>query len=504
MDPSAWTGYGIAAIVGVLLGALVAWALLSRQLTHRRQQWQTEAAAERSRLESRLESLSGIADERQARLQRVEAELQAVRERADQLSDQRSEFAARAERVALLERQLQDGEGELRALRSERGTLAARSAELAARLEEQRNAAEARLQELRDARERMKSEFQALAAELLDAKSKRMQELGEQQLGQVLNPLREQLGEFRRMVGDVYEKENSSRVALQSRIDELVKLNQTLGNEAQNLSRALTTDNRTQGYWGELKLERLLESAGLQKGSEYLTQESFRDSDGDRFRPDAVLKLPEGRDIVIDAKVALLDYQRYCEVVDEPERQQHLARHVAAVRRHVGALGDKDYSQLEGLQSPDLVLMFIPVEAAFLEALRGDPTLHDDAFNRRIVLVGPSNLLASLRLIAQIWRSDQQTKNAKRIADKAGKLYDKFVGFVDDMNRVGDLLTRAQSAQQAALGKLAQGRGNLVRRADELRKLGVSPSKQLPAGLIDLDSDDGDVDAADQGDDAER
>ncbi len=479
----------LAAIAGVAAGLLMARMLLPGQLESARQRALAEVAPEQARIVAHLEAVSDAHSQSKQQLERAERELVALRDRADLLSDQRSDLAARAERVSQLGSRLDERESELRALRDERDQQAMRSAELAARLEEQQASSEARLQELRDARERLKAEFQTLASDLLEAKAKKMNELGEQQLGQVLNPLREQLGEFRRMVGDVYEKENVSRVALQSRIDELVKLNQTLGAEATSLSRALSSDNRTQGYWGELKLERLLESAGLQKGSEYLTQESFKDSDGDRFRPDAVLKLPEGRDIVIDAKVALLDYQRFCEAVDEPVRQQHLLRHVAALRRHINELGEKDYSQLIGLQSPDLVLMFIPVEAAFLEALRADQTLYDDAFKKRIVLVGPSNLLASLRLIAQIWRSDQQNKNAKEIADKAGKLYDKFVGFVEDLNKVGDLLGKAQAMQQSALGKLSLGKGNLVRKVDELRKLGVTPSKQLPVGMLNLATD---------------
>jgi len=442
--------------LGILLGLLIARWLLAGTAAAARQAALAEHAPQQARLQAQLE-----AGEHQ--LQRARQELEA------------SETA-------------------LRTLRDERDGLATHAAALDARLQAQQVAAEARLQELRDARERMKSEFQSLAAELLESKARALHEHGEQQLGQVLNPLREQLGAFSRLVGDVYEKENLSRTALQSRIDELVKLNQTLGAEAHSLTRALTSDNRTQGYWGELKLERLLESAGLQKGREYLMQESFRDGDGERYRPDAVLKLPEGRDIVIDAKVALLDYQRACEAVDEGERQQHLSRHVAALRRHIVGLGSKDYSQLEGLQAADLVLLFVPVEAAFLQALQRDPSLYDDAFQQRIVLVGPSNLLASLRLVAQIWRTDQQNRNAKEIADQAAKLHDKFVGFVEDLDKVGDLLDKAQNAQQAALAKLSTGKGNLVRRVEGLRKLGVTPSKRLPAALLDVD--DGEPDEA--------
>ena len=373
-----------------------------------------------------------------------------------------------------------------------------RAAALEARLQAEQAAAQQRYQDLEGARERLKSEFQALAAEILEDKSKRFGEQNANQLGQLLNPLREQLVDFRKVVSDTYEKEGRERTTLQAELKQLLELNRQLSDEAGSLTRALTADNRTQGYWGELKLERLLESAGLEKGQQYLTQESFKDEAGDRYRPDAVLLLPEDRHIVIDAKVVLLDYQRACATdIDDGERERFLGQHTAALKNHVRELGDKDYSRLKGLTSPDLVLMFVPVEAAFLEALRRDPGLYDFAFGKKIILVGPSNLLASLRLVAQIWRTEAQTTNAKAIAERGAALYDKFVGFTEDLGRVGEHLDRAQKAQHDAVRKLAQGPGNLVRQAEMLRDLGVAPSKRLPAALKDVSTPDED---ADQGD----
>lgn len=361
----------------------------------------------------------------------------------------------------------------------------ARAAALDARLQAEQAAAEQRLRDLEGSRERLKTEFQALAAEILEDKSRRFGELNANQIGQLITPLREQLGDFRKAVAEAYEKEGRERTTLQAELKQLLELNRQLSDDAGHLTRALTTDNRTQGYWGELKLERLLESAGLEKGQQYLTQESFKDEHGDRYRPDALLLLPEDRQIVIDAKVALLNYQRACGTEDEAEREQFLGLHTAALKAHVRELGEKDYSRLHGLTSPDLVLMFVPVEAAFLEALRRDPALYDYAFERKIILVGPSNLLASLRLVAQIWRTEAQNSNAKAIAERGAVLYDKFVGFAEDLGKVGEALDRAQKAQQDALGKLSSGRGNLVRQAEMLRKLGVAPSKRLPAALQD-------------------
>jgi len=419
-------------------------------------------------------------------------------EREPDLATAASQLQATALQVEELRARLGCLESDYRQVRDGREAAEARASVLEARAQEQQQAAEQRYRDLEQSRERLKAEFQALAADILEDKSKRFGEANAQQIGQLLTPLKEQIDGFRKVVTDSYEKENNSRVALQTRLDDLVQLNRTLGLEAQSLSRALSGDNRSQGYWGELKLERLLETAALEKGRDYFTQESYKDGDGDRYRPDAVLMLPEDKSIVIDAKMALLDYQRACETEDEAEREICMGRHVQALRNHVKQLGDKDYSRLEGLTSPELVLMFVPVEAAFLEALRRDPQLYAYAFERKIILVGPSNLLASLKLVAQIWRTEHQNANAKAISSRAALLYDKFAGFADDLARVGEALRRASDLHGAALSKLSQGRGNLVRQAEMLRELGVSPSKRLPASLQDLS----DPDAAEPDEDA--
>ncbi|MCK9489668.1 MAG: DNA recombination protein RmuC [Xanthomonadales bacterium] len=450
-------------------------ALASHELEHRRQ----ELAQANTQLE------------------RARADIERLRQSGEKLLGERQALLVRSERIPGLE-------SELHRTREENAGLARELAQIRTRAQEQQRAAADRMRDLESAREQLKVEFQALASEILEDKSRRFSQANQEQLGHLLNPLREQLGDFRRAVSEAYEKEGGARVELRTELRQLMALNQQLAGEASSLTRALTADSRSQGYWGELKLERLLELAGLEKGREYLTQESFRDGDGDRYRPDAVLKLPGGRDIIIDAKVNLTDYQRACASEEGQEREQHLGRHVAAMRRHLQQLGDKDYSRLEGLDSPDLVFMFVPVEGAFLEGLRRDGSLYDEAFRRRIVAVGPSNLLASLRLVAQIWRTEEQNRNARLIAERAGALYDKFVGFIDDMGKLGDALDRAQRLHQAALGKLAQGRGNLVRRAEQLKGLGVSPGKQLPAALLGLSDSAADHAPDDDNDDADK
>lgn len=479
------TSFLIGLLLALLAGVAAVWLALRQGRRGGADQGRQSRDGEVATLVAEREALRHELAETDADADRLRSLVDELRRQGERLGAERSAFQVRSERVTSLETELVQ-------LRGQHEQAVQSVAELRARIQEQQQAAAARLHELESARERMKTEFQSLASDILEDKARRFSERNNEQLGHLLNPLREQIGDFRKVVSEAYEKESLARVALQSEVQQLRELNLNLNQEARNLTRALSADSRSQGYWGELKLERLLEMAGLEKGGQYLTQESYRDGDGDLYRPDAVLKLPGGRDIVIDAKVALTDYQRACSTEDGTERERHLGQHVVALRRHVSQLGQKDYSRLQGLSAPDLVFMFVPVEGAFLEALRRDPALYDDAHKRRIILVGPSNLLASLRLVAQIWRTEDQNRNAQLIADKAGAMYDKFVGFVEDLAKVGDHLQRAQTAQQAALGKLAQGRGNLVRRAEELRQLGVAPGKQLPSSLLDQ-SDSRDV-----------
>ncbi len=488
---SIWIAF--AAICGVAVGVL--WALVFT----RRQAAQAFAAGRASRdsevTQIAADHAAAVDSLRAARadMAQISDDRDVARKDNVALGNQVATLSTRLEHMTELRRDLATAHSE-----SERWREAARQAEQEkvatdTRLREQQLAMEEKFALLAQAREDMRVQFKAISDEMLEDKGKRMHAQNSEQLGQLLNPLREQIGDFRKLVSDVYEKEGNARVALktelQGDLQRLFDMNLKLAAEANNLTRALTTDNRTQGYWGELKLERLLESAGLEKGEQFLTQESFKDSEGDRYRPDAVLLLPEGRHIVIDAKMALVEYQRFCDATDDDEREKHLGRHIVAVRNHVRQLGDKDYTRLEGMQSPELVLMFVPVEAAFLEAIRRDNQLYEDAFQRKIILVGPGNLLASLRLVAQIWRTEQQNRNAKQIADRAAALYDKFAGFVDDLNKIGESLDRAQKSHQAALGKLSQGRGNLLRRVEQLRGLGAAPSKHLPQALLDASTD---------------
>jgi DNA recombination protein RmuC len=309
-------------------------------------------------------------------------------------------------------------------------------------------------------------------------------------MGSLLNPLREQLGEFRRRVDEVYDKENKERGALQSEIAALKNLNQRISEDAVNLTRALKGDAQAQGAWGEMVLERVLEASGLQKGRGYEVQVTLADEAGGRPRPDVIVHLPEGRDIVVDAKVSLTAYERYCRAADGAERNMQLSAHLASLRKHVRELADKRYADLPGVNSLEFVLMFVPVEAAYIEAVHNDDALHAFALERQVVIVTVSTLLATLRTVESLWRNADRNRNAQEIAERAGRLYDKFAGFVDDLDEARSRVAAAAKSLDAASGKLSTGSGNLLRQVEMLRELGARASKALPADARERASQD--------------
>ncbi len=351
-------------------------------------------------------------------------------------------------------------------------------------LSEERKQSVEKLAVLSDAKGQLTAEFQNLANKILEEKSKKFTDQNRVNLEQVLNPLREQLGDFRRKVEDVYEKESKDRMSLFHEINSLKSLNQQISSDAINLTNALKGQSKTQGAWGEVILERVLEESGLHKGREYDTQGSFTTDEGKRLRPDVIVHLPEGKDIVIDSKVSLTGYERYCSSDDEVERQLALREHVASLRNHIKGLSVKNYADLPGVNSLDFVLLFVPIEAAFITAVENDQALFREAFDKNIIVVSPTTLLATLRTVHNIWRYEYQNKNALEIAEKAGGLYDQFVRFGESLLDVEDKLSKAQSSFQTAKSRLMDGRGNLVSRTQQLQKLGAKAKKKMPEALL--------------------
>lgn len=366
----------------------------------------------------------------------------------------------------------------------------ARIAELQTLLESERQSMREKIALLEQAEKNMTASFENLANRIIEEKSKKFTEQNKLNIGEVLNPLREQLGDFRKKIEDVYDKESKDRLSLHHEITSLKSLNEQMSKDAINLTKALKGDSKKRGTWGEVILERVLEVSGLKNGREYETQGSFRDEAGKLFYPDVVVHLPDKKDVVIDSKVSLNAYERYCSTEDENERKQALNEHIASIRNHVTGLQGKNYSELVKVNSLDMVLMFVPIEPALMLALEHDENLYQDAFRKSIFLVSPSTLTMNLHIIHNMWRYEYQNRNAQQIAKSAADMYEKFVGFVEALEDIGDKLDKAQSAYRTAHNRLSEGKGNLIKRAEDMRKLGLETGKRLPEELVNKNQEE--------------
>ena len=345
-------------------------------------------------------------------------------------------------------------------------------------------------QSAQEAKAVLSDQFKNLANEILEEKSRRFAEQNQQNLDTLLKPLQEKLTDFRKQVDETYQSEARERFALKQEVEKLAGLNLRMTDETRALTNALKGESKTQGDWGELVLETILENSGLRKGEEYLVQDTQTISDGSRLQPDVVIRLPESKHLVIDSKVSITAYTRYMQSDDEQVKVGELNSHVQSIKQHIQGLSAKNYQDLYGVGSIDFVLMFIPIEPAFLAAMRHAPEIYQDALKKNIVIVCPSTLLATVRTVAHLWRQEQQNRNAQEIARQCAALYDKFVGFVEDLDKVGQRLEQAQISYTDAVGKLKTGRGNLIRTAENVKKLGVKPNKSLPSKLTDVADDE--------------
>lgn len=320
----------------------------------------------------------------------------------------------------------------------------------------------------------------------MEEKAKRFTEQNQHNIGLLVEPVKTKLQEFQRKVEEVYVQEGKDRRALGEQVRQLIELNQSLTQDAKNLTRALKGSSKAQGNWGELVLERVLESSGLRKGEEYDVQESHTREDGSRAQPDVVIHLPEERHLVVDAKVSLNSYEDFAVAEDEADRRAAIRRHLDSVRGHIKDLSEKNYQTLYDLNSLDFVLMFVPIEPAFMLAISHDRDLFIDAWQKNVLLVSPSTLLFVVRTVAHLWRQEAQNRNTQENGKRRAELYDKLVGFVTDLQSLGNRLKQAQNDYETAYNKFTGGRGNVIRQAEMLRQLGVKPSKALPPALVEL------------------
>ncbi len=348
---------------------------------------------------------------------------------------------------------------------------------------------ETRLVEQKDELEQLNlkftKEFENLANKIFEAKGQKFTEQNEKLVKDLLNPLGDKIGDFQKRINDIYQEDTKDRTALKEQIKNLSDLNKQMSRDADNLTKALKGDTKTQGAWGEFILESILEKSGLVKDEQYQIQTSFTSEDGKKQRPDVIIRLPEDKNIIIDSKVSLTAYERFSSAEDENEKTTALKEHVISIKSHVKSLSEKNYQNLYELKSLDFVLMFVPIEPAFGLAVQNEQSIFNDAFEKNIVIVSPTTLLATLRTINNIWQQEKQNKYALEIAKQSGALYDKFVGFVEDLIDIGKKIDSSKDSYTNAMKKLYDGTGNLVRRAEKIKELGAKATKSLPQNLIE-------------------
>ena len=430
-------------IVGII--ALVLGAVAGFFISH------FKSKSESSRLEERNSNLSEQLEERESKL--------------DLLSKEKDEeIIKERERANTLDKQLAELNADYRNLKE--------------RLDEQK-------QELAEMQEQLKVQFENLANKILDEKAEKFSKQNKESLDQILKPLGENLESFKKKVEETYNEENRQRATLKEQIRQMAELNQKMSDDAKNLTKALKGDSKAQGNWGEVILERILERSGLTKGREYEVQQSATTEEGKRLQPDVVVHLPDEKFLIIDSKVSLTAYERFSSADDETEAESSLKMHVTSIRAHVKGLSAKNYQQIHGDRSPDFVLLFVPIESAFGVALQSDPNLYYEAFDRNIVIVSPSTLLATLATIDSVWKQEYQNKNALEIAQRGGALYDKFVLFVESLDEVGKRIEQTQKSYEDAKSRLSGGAGNVLRQVEMLKELGAKATKKLPDGFSD-------------------
>ncbi|WP_277207336.1 DNA recombination protein RmuC [Vibrio misgurnus] len=475
-----WSGLVSASTAGMAAGWWMKqrYQLKTQLLTQQLEQqndWHTQQMQQLNQqlanAQHELDELDNLRDKNEFELKQLHGKLMAVLEKLRYFED-----------VKLERQQYADQLNHLRAANAE---LDSQLREQEARHQQQLVASQEKLQLLERAEERLKQQFEQLANQVFEHKTISVDQQNRQSLQGLLTPLKEQLEGFKKQVNDSFNHEAKERHTLVHELRNLQRLNEQMAQEALNLTQALKGDNKQQGNWGEVVLARVLAESGLREGHEYQTQVSLQNEAGKRYQPDVIVYLPQNKQVVVDSKMALVAYERYFHAQTDNERDSALGEHLLALRNHIRGLSQKDYHQLQGIQSLDYVLMFIPVEPAFQVAIQADPSLVKDALEQNIILVSPTTLLVALRTIDNLWRNERQNQNAQVIAERASKLYDKLRLFVDDMQTLGGALDKANQSYQGAMSKLVTGRGNAIRQAESFKQLGVEIKRSIAQPLID-------------------
>ena len=481
---------GLALTAGMVVGSLVAAWWLRRRYQREVDTAlgrQTETAALDKRLmEERLDVRARTAERAAAELTTTQRELREISERHE---------VSKAEGIRLrsensqLTSQLEKSREEVAEARADAGAAKLHLTEIRTRLDEAEKGYREKEALFKEASDALKKEFQLLANQIFEHQGQRLRTANTEQLNSVLTPFKDQIKDFKQRVEEVYTTDAKDRASLLTEVRNLQEASERVNREAESLTRALKGDTRVQGSWGEVVLERVLEDSGLRRDHEYLVQTSFRNEGGELKRPDVIIRLPGDKDVVVDAKVSLAAYEQALAGTDEPTREAAITRHVQSLRTHVRNLAGQDYDRLHGVRSLDFVLLFMPVEAAFTMAMERDPSIFTEAFEKRLVIVSPTTLMMTLRIIDNVWRYEKQSRNAQEIARRAGALYDKVRVILEDMDQLGKSLGTAKRSYDSAYARLVSGKGNLVRQVEQFRELGADVKKALPRDLIEAAED---------------
>ncbi|MEH6710841.1 MAG: DNA recombination protein RmuC [Paraglaciecola polaris] len=477
-DPNLLLLIGSATCAGLVFGWLV------NAIFSTRKRKELTAQLEHNFQQSQAYSQQQVLDLKGALHESISENKSAREQRASQ-QNELGQLTQQVARIPLIEQESKRWQGHYQQIQQHAADLREELAEKTARFEQEKIAHEDKLALLESSEQRLQQQFENLANKIFEQKNTSFQQSSKAGLDALLNPLKDQIEGFKKQVSDQYVREGQERASLKTEILGLKELNQQITQDAAALTKALKGDNKQQGNWGEVVLERVLKESGLREGHEFDTQVALKNDSGKRYQPDVVVHLPNDKDVVIDSKVSLAAYERYFNEEHEESRKVYLNQHVASLRNHIKELGCKDYQDLKGLRTLDYVLMFIPIEPAFLLAAEHAPELVKLAFDNNIMLVSPTNLLVALRTINNIWQYEYQNQNAQKIAANAAKLYDKFHGFVSDMEKVGKSMESTQRHYDAAMNKLTTGKGNLIRQAEQFRSLGVQSNKKLADVLLD-------------------
>jgi len=478
--------------LALIAGFSVSYLLFLQKFKSQKLEFEIQKEKELSALNeeiNRLERELGISEAKIVELREeaavISSELESERKRREEAEVELAKVKTEKENLEEQLKELDQIKEKLEKERSLRIELEKKNSSLESNIENIKKLLVEEKRRLDEVKTQMQQEFKLIANEILKANSQEFTQKSKKELDDLINPLKEKITNFEKKVNETYEKGIKDQTELKAEFKKIYELSKQLDKDAKNLTKALKSDSKQQGNWGEVVLERILEQSGLVKDREYFIQETGKNVDGKVIRPDVIIKLPDNKFMIIDAKVSLTAFQEYISVEDDEQKQKALKKHIESVKKHVKELSEKNYPSFEGINTPDFVLMFMPVEPAFAAAMQNDPNIFSYAWERKVVIVSPTTLLATLRTIESIWKQERQTRNAVEIARQAGALYDKFVGFLKDLDKIGDYLDKSQKAYNDARNKLSDGKGNIVRQVEKLKELGAKTQKEIDRNLLE-------------------